>query len=70
MGVCDAHSNEIVQNYIYCLVTYSVDSVTGVDGMIMTKQLVKIVQIMHTVKSEWVRIPIATLRIGFHGLSK
>lgn len=46
---------------------YSVDSVTGVDGMIITKQFVRMVEMMTNVNNEWVRIPIAARRIGFQG---
>lgn len=54
-----------------CIINhYSVDSVTGVDGMIITKQFVNIVEMMHNVNNEWVRIPIAALLMGFHGVSR
>lgn len=59
----------IVYGGLYWKETYSVDSVTGEEGMIMTKQLVRMVVIMQSEKSEWVRIPMATRRTGLNGVN-
>lgn len=49
-------------------ISYSVDSVRGEAGKIITKQFVRMVQIMQTVNKECVKMPIATRRIGFLGV--
>ena len=46
------------------------DSVTGDAGMIMTRQLVRMVVMMTNENRPWVKIAIATLRIGLKGLRR
>lgn len=49
--------------------TYSVDSMVGVPGIIMSMQLVKIVVMMKSENSGWTSIYIATRRNGLNGSS-